>query len=397
MCFHKPVKLLGSAGGNAKIELHSLPRGSLRLNAYEHTQVLASLYGSRRSDLRQCGLGPSGFSPPPPVCEESHQTSHCWSRPNFGRLSTYCPKSLPSLQGARNPYIGGFPSGTYFVQKKAVTERLSDCCSRVEVFETMRVILATTCILAGSLLAGGCATKKYVRNTTAPIQAKVDQVGTQTTQNSQQIEDTKGQLKQADDKAQSGINAAQERASAADQHAAAADQHAGVADQHATDAMNKAKQAGDMADANNKDLNKLRSVVANIDDYKMQTSASVPFAFDKFALTASAKEDLDKLAGSLGADKHFVISVEGYTDSTGNKAYNEALSRKRADAVVTYLVAKHDVPIYRIHMIGLGEDKPVDEGKNRAARAKNRRVEVKVFGADVDAGTATTSTAGQNQ
>jgi outer membrane murein-binding lipoprotein Lpp len=69
----------------------------------------------------------------------------------------------------------------------------------------MRVFLATTCIVAGSLLAAGCATKKYVRNTTAPIQAKVDQVGTQTTQNTQQIEDTKGQLKQVDDKAQSGI------------------------------------------------------------------------------------------------------------------------------------------------------------------------------------------------
>lgn len=256
----------------------------------------------------------------------------------------------------------------------------------------MRVFLATTCILAGSLLAGGCATKKYVRNTTAPIQAKVDQVGTQTTQNSQQIEDTKGQLKQVDDKAQSGINAAQERASAADQHAAAADQHAGVADQHATDAMNRAKQAGDQADAASKDLNKLRTVVANIDDYKMQSSASVPFAFDKAALTASAKEDLDKLATSLTADKRFVISVEGYTDATGDKAYNESLSRKRADAVVSYLVAKHDVPIYRIHMIGLGQEKPVDEGKDRAARAKNRRVEVKVFTADVEGGAGTAGT-----
>jgi len=261
----------------------------------------------------------------------------------------------------------------------------------------MRIFLATTCIVAGSLLAAGCATKKYVRNTTAPIQAKVDQVGTQTTQNTQQIEDTKSQLKSVDEKAQSGINAAQERAAAADQHAAAADQHAGLADQHATDAMNQAKQVGQVADANTRDLNKLRSVVANIDDYKMQTTASVPFAFDKFSLSASAKEDLDKLATGLSADKRFVISVEGYTDSTGDRAYNESLSRKRADAVVTYLVAKHDVPIYRVHMIGLGEEKPVDEGKDRAARAKNRRVEVKVFTADVDAGTATTATRQEQQ
>jgi outer membrane protein OmpA-like peptidoglycan-associated protein len=261
----------------------------------------------------------------------------------------------------------------------------------------MRVFLATTCIVAGSLLAAGCATKKYVQNTTAPIQAKVDQVGTQTTQNTQQIEDTKGQLKQVDEKAQSGINAAQERASAADQHATAADEHANLADQHANDAMGQAKQAGSMADANSKDLNKLRDVVANIDDYKMQTSASVPFGFDKFALTAAAKDDLDKLAGALGSEKRFVISVEGYTDAIGDKAYNEALSRKRADAVVMYLVAKHDVPIYRIHTIGLGEEKPVDEGKDREARAKNRRVEVKVFAADVDSGTPTTAATRQDQ
>jgi outer membrane protein OmpA-like peptidoglycan-associated protein len=249
----------------------------------------------------------------------------------------------------------------------------------------------------GSLLAGGCATKKYVQNTTAPIQAKVDQVGTQTTQNTQQIEDAKTQLKQVDERAQSGINAAQERASAADQHATAADEHANLADQHAKDAMGQAKEASAMADANSKDVNRLRDVVANIDDYKMQTSASVPFAFDKFALSDSAREDLDKLAGSLGSDKRFVISVEGFTDSIGDKTYNEALSRKRADAVVMYLVAKHDVPIYRIHMIGLGQEKPVDEGKDRSARAKNRRVEVKVFTVDVDSGTPTTAATRQEQ
>jgi len=253
----------------------------------------------------------------------------------------------------------------------------------------MKVHLAITCIVAGSLLAAGCATKKYVRNTTAPIQAKVDQVGTQTNQNTQSIEDTKNQVKQVDDKAQSGINAAQERASAADQHAATADQHAG-------EAMNQAKQADQKADANAQDLNKLRDVVANIDDYKMQTSATVPFAFDKYTLTSSAKDDLDNLANGLTADKRFVISVEGFTDSTGNRTYNEGLSRKRADAVVAYLVTKHDIPIYRIHMIGLGQEKPVDEGKDRAARAKNRRVEVKVFTADVEGGTPANSSR-QNQ
>ncbi|HLK69205.1 MAG TPA: OmpA family protein [Bryobacteraceae bacterium] len=241
--------------------------------------------------------------------------------------------------------------------------------------------------MTGAMLAGGCATKKYVRNTTAPIQAKVDQVGEQTTQNTAQINDTRNQLKQVDDRAQSGISAAQERA-------ATADHHAQVADQHAADAMAKANQAAQVGDQNSQGIGNLRQVVANIDDYKMQTTVSVPFKFDKYTLSSDAKQDLDRLAEDVKSDKRFYIAVEGYTDSIGSRQYNENLSRRRADAVVQYLVAKHDIPIYRIHMIGLGQERPVDEGRNQNARAKNRRVEVKVFTADqVTAGLNTGDTA----
>lgn len=239
----------------------------------------------------------------------------------------------------------------------------------------MKPLLATAVIASAGLLATGCATKKYVRNTAAPIQAKVDQVGEQTAKNGQSIEETRKTVKDVDDRAQSGINAAQERASTADQHAMTADQHAG-------DAMNKANQANQLADQTRTGLDQLRGVVSNIDDYKLQTSVSVPFGFDKYQLSKDAQSDLDKLAGDVKADKRFFIAVEGYTDKTGSAQYNETLSRRRADSVVEYLVGHNDIPIYRIHMIGLGEQKPVEEGNTRAARAKNRRVEVKVFTAD---------------
>ncbi len=253
----------------------------------------------------------------------------------------------------------------------------------------MRPLLATAVIASAGLLASGCATKKYVRNTAAPIQAKVDQVGEQTGKNTQSIEETKKQVKDVDDRAQSGINAAQERASTADQHAQTADQHAG-------EAMNRANQAAQAADQNRQGLDKLRGVIANIDDYKLQTSVSVPFRFNQYALSKDAKQDLDKLADELKSDKRFFVAVEGYTDKTGPASYNQTLSQRRADSVVEYLVGQHDIPIYRIHMIGLGEQKPVDEGKGRAANAKNRRVEVKVFSADevtASLGSSTGSTA----
>src|SRR5579862_9045160 len=107
----------------------------------------------------------------------------------------------------------------------------------------MKAFLATTLIVAGALISGGCATKKYVRNTTAPISAKVDQVGQQTNQNSQQIHDTQDQVKQVDDKAQTGINGANEKAASADQHAGDAMNKANMADQHAGQADQKADAA----------------------------------------------------------------------------------------------------------------------------------------------------------
>ena len=264
---------------------------------------------------------------------------------------------------------------------------------RTEVMVTMRAFLATTCILTGALLAGGCATKKYVRNTAAPIQAKVDQVGEQTTQNSTQIQDTRTQLKSVDEKAQSGISAAQERASAVAALCAA------TADQHAGEAMTRANQADQKSDANAQGLAGLRSTVANLDDYKLQTSATVPFGFNRYTLDKTGKEDLDKLADNVRSGKRFFIAVEGYTDAVGDRAYNEGLSKRRAEAVVHYLVAKHDIPVYRIHTIGLGQERPVEDAKTRAARAKNRRVEVKVFSADqVTAGLNTdANTANRNK
>jgi OmpA-OmpF porin, OOP family len=261
----------------------------------------------------------------------------------------------------------------------------------------MRVFLATTCIVTGVMLTAGCATKKYVQNTAAPIQAKVDQVGVQTTQNSQQIQDTKSQVAQNDEKATNGISAANEKAGTADQHAADAMNHANDAMGHANDAMTRATTADQKSDQNAQSLSKLRDVVSNIDDYKLQSTVTVPFKVDKAVLTPDTKQDLDKLATDIQANKRFFIAVEGYTDATGSKAYNETLSRKRADAVVEYLVAKHDIPIYRIHMIGLGDEKPVDDARTRTARAKNRRVEVKVFSADQVTGALSDSSSSANR
>src|SRR5690349_12911847 len=139
----------------------------------------------------------------------------------------------------------------------------------------MKGFLAAATILA--TLSVGCATKKYVRNTTAPVQAKVDQVGEQTNRNGQSIEETKGQDKDVVKRAQSGISAAQERAATADQHAA-------TADQHAADAKNRADQASQAADQANRGVENLRQVVSNIDNYQLQNTVTVPFKVNQYRL-----------------------------------------------------------------------------------------------------------------
>ena len=240
----------------------------------------------------------------------------------------------------------------------------------------MKALLISTALIASTgILFSGCATKKYVRNTTAPIQAKADQIGEQANRNGESIEETRKQVKDVDDRAQGGINAAQERASSADQHAL-------TADLHASDAMNRANEASRAADQNRQGLDQLRGVISDIDNYQLQTSLNVLFSSAQYTLSKTAKADLDKLANEVKSDKRFFIAVEGHTDKVGAVSYNETLSRRRADSVVEYLVANGEVPVYRIHMVGLGERNPVAAGRNRAANAKNRRVEVKVFSAD---------------
>ena len=233
----------------------------------------------------------------------------------------------------------------------------------------MRGILVTACLAAAALLAAGCATKKYVRNTVAPVQAQVEQVGEQTSQNAKAIEETRGQLNEVDARAAAGISAADERAASADQHAA-------TADQHAANAMTRASQAFESADEANRDL---RQVVSKMDDYQPQSSATVLFKFNQSTLTADAKRHLDELADEAKSHSRLLITVEGFTDNIGAAKYNEALSQRRADAVVRYLVTRCDIPIYRIHVVGLGKDNPVSGARTAAERAQNRRVEVKVF------------------
>jgi len=214
-------------------------------------------------------------------------------------------------------------------------------------------------IIASVLLLSGCATKKYVAQQVDPANAKIGEVDKNQKNTQRQLEADEPKISAADEKATS-------------------------ADSRATDAIGRADAASKKSDQVRADLhNELNDRIANIDDYKAAGNVTVLFKFDSAKLTDDARQQLDQLAsGQVGSLKRYFVAIQGFTDSSGSADHNLDLSRRRAEAVQTYLVSEHNMPVYRIQIVGLGKDKPVDEGKNRAAREKNRRVEVTVFSAD---------------
>jgi outer membrane protein OmpA-like peptidoglycan-associated protein len=225
------------------------------------------------------------------------------------------------------------------------------------------------CLAFSLVFLGGCATKKYVAQTVDPVNAKVNQVD----QNQQ--------------KTQKQLDEAEPRISAADEKATSADARA-------TDAIGRADAASKKTDQVRDQLHsELNDRIADLDDYKAAAPVTVLFNVNSSVLSDEAKQQLDQMAtGSLGSVKRYFIAIQGFTDKTGSAEYNLALSRRRAEAVQTYLVAQHNVPVYRIQIVGLGKDKPLNEGKTRDERQQNRRVEVTLFTADT--GGATKSSPG---
>ena len=219
-------------------------------------------------------------------------------------------------------------------------------------------------IIGATALITGCATKGYVRQNVTPVQDKLNQVADQANK-------TDANLQKTDQNVQKNTQAI-----------SATDEKATTADRRAGDAMNRANQANDAAQKDDQEIAQLRGVIANLDDYKVANQATVLFKFNSAVLSDDDKQQLDQVASNAGSMKKYFIAVEGYTDTIGTADYNLQLSRRRADAVVLYLSAQKNVPFYTIRTIGLGENNLVDPGKTAEARAKNRRVEVKVFSAD---------------
>src|SRR5579863_1657685 len=213
-------------------------------------------------------------------------------------------------------------------------------------------------LVASLVLLGGCATKRYVAEHVDPVNTKLSEVDKNQQNTQKQLEGDEPKISAADERATS-------------------------ADARATDALGRADAASKKSDQVRADLHsELNDRIANLDDYKVVGTVTVLFKYDSSKLTDDGKQQLDQLTTAQVASlKRYFVAIQGFTDKTGAPDHNLELSRQRAETVQTYLVGRHNVPVYRIQIVGLGVDKPVNEQKTRGEREKNRRVEVTLFSA----------------
>jgi len=181
------------------------------------------------------------------------------------------------------------------------------------------------------------ARKKWVKKRLDPINDRLTELDQVNAKNASDIKDV-------DARAQAGIKKAQDSADAANQVA--------------TQAGDQAKKANDTAVAATGHVDTLNTTVNGLDTYKPITDVEVPFRGGSPMLSKDAKAQLDDMAKNLEGHQGYIIEIEARSPAAGSAGI--ASSQREAEAVKRYLVTEHDIPVYRMHSVALG-NAPITE------------------------------------
>lgn len=206
------------------------------------------------------------------------------------------------------------------------------------------------------------ASKKHIKKQVDPLTGRVSELEEINRQQESRIKDV-------DERAQTGIRLAMSKTEEADTKAQLADQKA-----------NEANKSALQANSNAKDVeNRLQSRLGNIDNYQVAKTMQVNFKFNQAKLDEQSQSTLDELASDLKDSKGYLLEVEGYADPSGSPQVNLELSRQRAASVVRYLSEKHEVPLFRMRTMGMGQAKPIENENGRVSSKNSRRVEIRLL------------------
>jgi len=190
------------------------------------------------------------------------------------------------------------------------------------------------------------ASKKYVQRLTRPIKDRLNEL--------EQINASDAAaIKDIDARAKNGLHMASEKSD--------------LADQHASDAASRAQLAQTAAAQASTRVANDEQKVGNLDQYKATTQTEIRFHPGQTLLSKQAKDALDQMAAPLKDQRSYVIEIRGFSPGSGQTAI--ANSQKIADSVVRYLVLTHNIPVYRIYMVGMG-NAAAEDGKRAGARVE---------------------------
>jgi len=175
------------------------------------------------------------------------------------------------------------------------------------------------------------ARKKWVQKRLDPINDRLTELDQVNAKNARDIKDV-------DARAQAGIQQAQSAADKANQTATAANGQAQTA-------SNTAQQASGHVD-------QLNTTVNGIDQYHSVTDLDIAFRPGTSVLTSDSKQKLDQLASGLTGRQGYILEMEAHSPASGSVGIQS--SERLADAVKRYLVEEHQIPVYRLHAVALG-------------------------------------------
>jgi outer membrane protein OmpA-like peptidoglycan-associated protein len=217
------------------------------------------------------------------------------------------------------------------------------------------------------------ARKNYVKRQTEPIRDRVNELDELTSANTKSIKDT-------DDRAQAGIKLASDKAN--------------EADQHAVDAGNKATAAQQSAQQVTNRVQTVETVVSNIDQYKASNQTEIRFRPGQTALSKNAKDAIDQMATAVKGQRGYIFEVQGFSSGKGQVAITS--SQKMAESVVRYLVLTHEIPVYRIYLVGMGNAPTATDDTTKTKHVSGGRVQISLLKNDLEQ-LASTSTGDQAQ
>jgi len=192
------------------------------------------------------------------------------------------------------------------------------------------------------------ARKKWVNNRVDPLKGQLNELDEVNARNARDIQEV-------DRRAQAGIRQAQSSADAANQTASLAG--------------SQAQKAHTTAQGASTHVDQLNTTVSGLDQYRQASEVEVKFRGSQPILSAAARQQLDDFAANLTGHQGYILEIEGHSPLASTVGIQN--SGRLAEAVKRYLVTEHQIPVYRLHTVALGNAPVVIEEETQKVKASS--------------------------